>query len=141
MQGNLKSNAPKDDKSIGDSTSLKSAIRDFLKHHPKFTYDTFIRNAAFDSYQNYSISIKEIDYQKAVIPLNSRNYNSNLSKGFYDENGWPTCPKDSSLSMKPSGWCSEKGRSPRHKITCPKYLLRSAKELSAVKIPLLIKVW
>ena len=135
LKENLKSDSPEEDKSIGDSTSLKPVIKDFFKQHPKFTYDTFIGDAAFDSYQNYSFLIKEIGYKKAIIPLNSRNSNTNLPRGSHDENGWPTCPKDSSLSMKPCGWCREKGRSPRHKFTCPKVSFKNGKRILCCEDP------
>jgi hypothetical protein len=132
---NNKSDSPEKDKSIGDSTSLKPVINDFFQLHPDFKYDSFIGDSAFDSYQNYSFLLNNHSFNKAVIPLNTRNSKTSLPKGQYDENGWPTCPYDTSLSMKPDGWSYEKGRSPRHKFRCPKMQYKKGKEFLACDNP------
>ncbi|PXV62293.1 hypothetical protein C8C78_13511 [Halanaerobium congolense] len=114
-----KSDSPDEDKSIGDSTSLKPVLEDYFNlynHH----YSSFITDSAFDNYQTYPFLIKDFGFDKAVIPLNSRNTNSDLLQPKYNENGWPLCPKDSSLPMKPNSWCRGKNRSPRFKFVCPK---------------------
>ncbi|PUU90622.1 MAG: transposase [Halanaerobium sp.] len=114
-----KSDSPDEDKSIGDSTSLKPVLEDYFNLH-NHHYSTFIADSAFDSYQTYPFLIKDFGFDKAVIPLNSRNSSSDLPQPDYNENGWPLCPKDSSLPMKPNGWCRGKNRSPRFKFVCPK---------------------
>lgn len=115
-----KSDSPDEDKSIGDSTSLKPVLEDYFNLHSNHHYSTFIADSAFDSYQTYPFLIKDFGFDKAVIPLNSRNTKSHLPQPEYNENGWPLCPKDSSLQMKPAGWSREKNRSPRFKFVCPK---------------------
>jgi hypothetical protein len=114
-----KSDSPDEDKSIGDSTSLKPVLEDYFNLH-NHHYSTFIADSAFDNYQTYPFLIKDFSFDKAVIPLNSRNTKSDMLQPEYNENGWPLCPKDSSLPMKPNGWCRGKNRSPRFKFVCPK---------------------
>ena len=50
-----KSNNPDLDKEISDSHSLKPVLSDFFKTHPKLSYSTFLGDAAFDSYDNYTM--------------------------------------------------------------------------------------
>jgi hypothetical protein len=99
-----------------------------------------IANSAFDSYQTYPFLIKGFGFDKAVIPLNSRNTNSDLPQPEYNENGWPLCPKDSSLPMKPNGWCRGKNRSPRFSLSVLKSITRAVKETATVKTPVLTPV-
>jgi hypothetical protein len=115
-----KTDSPDEDKSIGDSTSLKPVLEDYFNLHNEHQYSTFIGDSAFDSYQTYPFLINDFGFDKAVIPLNSRNTKSDLPQPEYNENGWPLCPYDSSLTMKPTGWSREKNRSPRFKFVCPK---------------------
>lgn len=130
-----KSDSPDEDKSIGDSTALKPVLNDFFGLHPGLSYETFIGDSAFDSYQTYSFLLKDCGFDKAVIPLNKRNSKSNLPQPGYDEAGWPLCPFDSSLPMKPNGWCRGKGRSPRFKFVCPKTHFKKGKRVCHCENP------
>lgn len=114
-----KSDSPDEDKSIGDSSALKPVLNDFFARHPRFTYNTFLGDSAFDSYQTYPFLLKDCGFEKALIPLNQRN-KSDLPQPTYNKAGWPLCPKDDSLPMVPNGHCNGKGRSPRDKWVCPK---------------------
>ncbi|SDH60439.1 transposase [Halanaerobium congolense] len=134
-----KSDSPDEDKSIGDSTSLKPVLEDYFNLH-NHHYSTFIADSAFDNYQTYSFLIKDFGFDKAVIPLNSRNTNSDLPQPEYNKNGWPLCPKDSSLPMKPNGWCRGKKRSLRFKFVYLKSITRVVKETATVKVPVLTQV-
>lgn len=114
-----KSDSPDEDKSIGDSSSLKPVLSDFFSLHPDFHPDTFLGDSAFDSIEIYGFLKDEFHFSKALIPYNPRN-ESTLEKVGYNTYGYPTCPKDSSLDMKYAGHCHEKGRSDRDKWVCPK---------------------
>lgn len=46
------SDHPDCDKKIGYSSSLKPVLTDFFSRHPSMKHDTFIEDAAFDSYGN-----------------------------------------------------------------------------------------
>lgn len=48
-----KSDSPDEDKSIGDSSSLKPALSDFFALHPHFQPDTFLGDSAFDTIDSY----------------------------------------------------------------------------------------
>ncbi|MBD5457996.1 MAG: hypothetical protein HDR27_05415, partial [Lachnospiraceae bacterium] len=114
-----KSDSPDEDKSIGDSSSLKPVLSDFFALHPDFHPDTFLGDSAFDTIETYGFLKDEFHFSKALIPYNPRN-ESTLEKVGYNIYGYPTCPKDSSLTMKYAGHCHEKGRSDRDKWVCPK---------------------
>ena len=114
-----KSDSPDEDKSIGDSSSLKPVLSDFFSLHPDFHPDTFLGDSAFDSIDIYGFLKDEFHFSKALIPYNPRN-ESTLEKVGYNAYGYPTCPKNSSLDMKYAGHCHEKGRSDRDKWVCPK---------------------
>lgn len=114
-----KSDSPEEDKSIGDSSSLKQVLSDFFSLHPDFHPDTFLGASAFDSINIYGFLKDEFHFSKALIPYNPRN-ESTLEKVGYNAYGYPTCPKDSSRDMKYAGHCHEKGRSDRDKWVCPK---------------------
>jgi len=88
-----RSDDPDIDKEIGDSTSLKPILSDFFELHPKLSYSTFLGDSAFDSYDNYSMLMKDFHFDKAVIPLNLRNSSKVLSSDF-DGFGRPRCPID-----------------------------------------------
>lgn len=114
-----KSDSPDEDKSIGDSSSLRPVLSDFFSLHPGFHYGTFLGDSAFDTIETYSFLRDEFHFSKALIPYNPRN-ESSLEKVGYNIYGYPTCPRDSSLVMKYAGHCHEKGRSDRDKWICPK---------------------
>ena len=114
-----KSDSPDEDKSIGDSKLLKPVLSDYLKAHPGFSYDTFMGDSAFDSYDTYPFLLDDCNFKKALIPLNKRN-SSSLPEPCFDENGRPLCPFDNSLPMKYAGITRGKNRSVRYKWTCPK---------------------
>ena len=114
-----KSDSPDEDKSVGDSSSLKPVLSDYFALHPHFHPDTFLGDSSFDTIEAYGFLKDEFHFSKALIPYNPRN-ESTLEKVGYNAYGYPTCPKDSSLSMKYAGHCHEKGRSDRNKWICPK---------------------
>lgn len=114
-----KSDSPDEDKSIGDSSSLKPVLSDFFSLHPEFHPDTFLGDSAFDSVEIYGFLREEFHFSKALIPYNPRNQSA-LAKVGYNAYGYPTCPKDNTLDMKYVGHCHEKGRSDRDKWGCPK---------------------
>lgn len=119
MPVDKKSDSPDEDKSIGDSSSLKPVLSDFFTLHPHFQPDTFLGDSAFDTVDTYGFLKNEFHFSKALIPYNPRN-ESSLEKVGYNLYGYPTCPKDSSLDMKYLGHCHEKGRAVRDKWGCPK---------------------
>lgn len=114
-----KSDSPDEDKSIGDSSSLKPALSDFFALHPAFHPDTFLGDSSFDTIDTYGFLRDDFHFSKALIPYNPRN-ESSLEKVGYNIYGYPTCPKDCTLDMKYAGHCHEKGRSDRDKWVCPK---------------------
>ena len=118
MQVDKRTNHPKIDKEIGDSTSLKPVLLDFKKAHPTFHYSVFSADSAFDSYDNFAFLLKNYGFQKAIVPLNPRRGLPAADVGF-NENGTPLCPADGT-PLKPCGHANEKHRSPRLKFICPK---------------------
>ena len=88
-------------------------------HFPAFHPDTFLGDSAFDSAELYGKLFNDFHFSRALIPYNPRN-ESTLKKVGYNAYGYPTCPNDSSLSMKYCGVTREKGRSDRIKWICPK---------------------
>ena len=118
MQIEKRENDPDLDKEIGDSTSLFPILNDFQTAHSSLYYSTFLGDAAFDSYDNYSALLGRFGFRRAVIPLNSRNTNPNASVEL-NENGVPLCPLDKTPLIF-SGKCGGKNRSLRLKFVCPK---------------------
>lgn len=131
---NKKSDSPDEDKSIGDSTALNPVLKDFFEFHPDFSFNTFIGDSAFDSYEIYPFLLKNCNFEQAVIPLNGRNSKS-LPEPGYNESGWPLCPKDDSLPMKPNGICREKGRSTRFKWVCSETHFENGKRVCHCEDP------
>lgn len=87
-----KSDAPDIDKEIADATSLIPVLSNFFVAHPFLSYKTFIGDAAFDSYQNYTELMTKFKFQRACIPINRRNtQNSDVP---FDAKGTPVCPID-----------------------------------------------
>lgn len=119
MDVGKKSDSPDADKSIGDASSLKPVLSDFFSLHPGFHPDTFLGDSAFDTIETYGLLHNRFHFSRALISYNPRNENS-LKKVGYNEHSYPTCPNDSSLSMKYLGITREKGRADRIKWGCPK---------------------
>ena len=119
MEVGKKSDSPDEDKSIGDSNSLRPVLSDFFTLHPGFSPDTFLGDSAFDSFDTYGFLHDEFHFSKMLIPYNPRN-ESTLKKVGYNIYGYPTCPNDPSLSMRYLGITKEKGRAVRFKWGCPK---------------------
>ena len=115
---NKKTDNPDEDKSIGDSTSLKPVLNDFFAAHPNLKYSSFLGDSAFDSIETYTFLKNTCGFSKVFIPLNNRN-TSDLPPVGYNEYGYPTCPNDNNLAMKYSGITKEKGRADRFKWICP----------------------
>jgi hypothetical protein len=113
-----KSDSPDDDKSIGDSSSLKPTLSDFFNLHKNFHPDTFLGDSAFDTIETYSFLKYDFHFSKVLIPFNSRNASSLQNVGF-NHYGYPTCPNDFNLDMKFIGHCHECKRSDRIKWGCP----------------------
>ena len=116
-----KTDNPELDKEIGDSASLRPVLEDFFKAHPGFSYDTFIGDSVFDSYDNYKMLRDEFNFDRIAIPLNKRNTATSHSE--FDDNGVPVCPIDRT-PFKYIGSAGGKNRSERYKWICHKsYLL------------------
>ena len=113
-----RSDNPDADKELGDSRTLLPVLRDFKGSHPAFQYTTFLGDSAFDSYDTYSALLVELEFSKAIIPMNSRN-TACKSDAFLDESGIPLCPRDGS-QLKFHSVCGGKNRSKRLKFVCPK---------------------
>lgn len=105
------------DKEISDAKSLIPVLSDFFELHPTFSFNTFIADSAFDSYEIFSMLKEKFNFSRICIPLNSRN--SKYDKPNFNENGIPLCPI-SNEPFKYQGICREKGRSDRIKWFCPK---------------------
>lgn len=113
-----RSDNPDIDKEIGDSTSLKPVLQDFFSLHPQLNYKTFLGDSSFDSYDNYKLLLKELHFDKAIIPLNLRN-SAKASSVEFDEHGRPLCPQNGD-PMTYLAKCGGKNRSVRLKWVCPK---------------------
>lgn len=114
-----KSDSPDEDKSIGNTTFLKSVLSDFFSLHTDFHPDTFLGDSSFDTNETSGMLLDDFYFSKALIPYNPRN-ESTLKKVGYNEYGYPTRPNDPSLAMKYCGITHEKGRDDRIKWICPK---------------------
>ena len=123
-----KSDSPDEDKTIGDSTSLKPVLSDFFAAHPGFRPDTFLGDSAFDCIDTYGFLKDEFHFDRVIIPYNPRN-ESGLDKVSYNEYGYPTCPNDAGLDMRRIGVCREKGRADRVKWGCPKIRMVKGKRV------------
>lgn len=129
-----KSDSPDDDKSIGDSSSLKPILTDYFGLHPDFHPDTFLGDSAFDTIETYGFLKNDFHFDKVLIPYNPRN-DSSLKKVGYNEYGYPTCPNDSSLAMQYHGITREKGRADRIKWGCPKMHMEKGEYICECKNP------
>lgn len=68
-----KSDSPDEDKSIGDSSSLKPVLSDFFTLHPHFQPDTFLGDFTIDT---YGFLKHEFHFSRALFPYNPRNESS-----------------------------------------------------------------
>ena len=126
-----KTDAPDEDKSVGDARLLLPLLKDFFRKHPLINPKTFLGDAAFDSIEIYKALLSGDTFgyapdgtprvfEKAYIPLRS---GLKLTNPDYtiDGNGIPCCPHDPSLPMKPEGNTSHLRSGLRtFKFVCPK---------------------
>ena len=100
-----KTDAPDEDKSVGDARLLLPLLKDFFRKHPLIN--------AFDSIEIYKALLSGDTFgtnsdgtprifEKAYVPLRS---GLKLTNPDYtiNENGIPCCPHDPTLPMKPEG--------------------------------------
>ena len=108
-----KTDAPDEDKSVGDARLLLPLLKDFFRKHPLINPETFLGDAAFDSIEIYKALLSDDTFghypdgtakvfKKAYIPLRS---GLKLTNPDYtiNEDGIPCCPHNPSLPMKPEG--------------------------------------
>ena len=127
-----KSDAPDEDKSVGDARLLLPTLKDFFRKHPLIDPKVFLGDSAFDAIGLYKALLsdpstfgpspdgKPRKFEKAYIPLRA---NASLSHPDYSLNtdGIPCCPKDPSLPMKPEGNTSHlRCGLKTFKFVCPK---------------------
>lgn len=126
-----KTDAPDEDKSVGDARLLLPLLKDFFRKHPLINPRTFLGDAAFDSIEIYKALLSGDTFghlsdgtprafDKAYIPLRSA---GKLTTPDYtvNENGIPCCPHDASLPMKPEGNTSHlRCGIKTFKFVCPK---------------------
>jgi Transposase domain (DUF772). len=117
-----KSDSPDEDKSLHDAKALIPVMEDFFRKHPLINPGVFLGDAAFDSCNIYKFLLKDLQFTKAYIPLNSRSKISNPDC-LLNENGVPCCPHDSSLPMRSDGISRRKNGLIRFKFVCPKIKL------------------
>ena len=110
-----KSDDPEKDKEIGDSVSLKPVLSDFFGIHKSFSYSTFLGDAAFDSYDIYSMLKNEFNFSRACIPL-------------------PVCPLDGT-QFTCLGKSGGKNRSMRIKWVCHKSIQKGNKRICVCETP------
>lgn len=129
-----KSDNPELDKEVGDSTSLKPVLYDFFNVHPGFSYNTFLADSAFDTYDTYSMLRDEFHFGRMAIPLNHRN-TSNAHSDF-DESGTPICPVDKT-PFTFLGVSGGSNRSKRFKYVCHKStkIAKSSKRICTCDTP------
>ena len=129
-----KTHNPELDKEIGDSTSLKPVLSDFFENHPTFSYNTFLGDSSFDSYDIYSMLRNDFGFERMCIPLNNRC--SATAHADFDVNGTPICPID----QTPFTFLGESGgnnRSLRFKWVCHKSVKvpKSSKRICSCENP------
>ena len=127
-----KSDDPEKDKEIGDSVSLKPVLSDFFGIHKSFSYSTFLGDAAFDSYDIYSMLKKKFNFSRACIPLNNRNSSSSHSD--FNQYGSPVCPLDGT-QFTCLGKSGGKNRSLRIKWVCHKSIQKGNKRICVCETP------
>lgn len=131
IQRYKKTDAPDEDKSVGDSRLLIPILEDFFRKHPLINPDTFLGDAAFDSIENYQALLtggpfgilpdgSPRQFSRAYIPFRRapRDLNPDYS---LNEDGIPCCPHDPELPMRPEGNTSHlRCGLKTYKFVCPK---------------------
>ena len=126
-----KTDAPEEDKSVGDARLLLPILKDFFKKHPLINPRTFLGDAAFDSIEIYKDLLTGNTFgthsdgtarifERAYIPLRS---GARVTNPDYTLNGSgiPCCPHDPDLPMKPEGNTSHlRCGLKTYKFVCPK---------------------
>ena len=126
-----KTDAPDEDKSVGDARLLIPLLKDFFRKHPLINPRTFLGDAAFDSIPIYKALLSgdtlghlpdgsARTFDRAYIPLKT---GAKLTSPDYtiNENGIPCCPHDPSLPIKPEGNTSHlRCGLKSFKFVCPK---------------------
>jgi hypothetical protein len=126
-----KTDAPDEDKSVGDARLLLPLLKDFFRKHPQISPKTFLGDAAFDSIEIYKALLSGDTFghlpdgsarifDKAHIPLKA---GAKLTNPDYtlNEDGVPCCPHDPSLPMKSEGNTSHlRCGLKTFKFVCPK---------------------
>ena len=126
-----KTDAPDEDKSVGDARLLLPMLKDFFRKHPLIDPVTFLGDAAFDSADIYK-SLLSGDmfgtredgtariFERAFIPMNVRAADKGTDYTINEE-GIPCCPHDPTLPMKPEGNTSHlRCGLKTFKFVCPK---------------------
>ena len=126
-----KTDAPDEDKSVGDARLLLPLLKDFFRKHPLIDPVTFLGDAAFDSVEIYKALLsgdtfgqKEDGtvriFERAYIPLNGRAAQAGTDYTINEE-GVPCCPRDPSMTMRPEGNTSHlRCGLKTFKFVCPK---------------------
>ena len=126
-----KTDAPDEDKSVGDARLLIPLLKDFFRKHPLINPKAFLGDAAFDSIEIYKALLSgdtfgvrkdgsPRGFDKAYIPLKA---SAKLMNPDYtvNEHGVPCCPHDETLPMKPEGNTSHlRCGLKTFKFVCPK---------------------
>ena len=108
-----KTNAPDEDKSVGDARLLIPLLKDFFQKHPLINPKVFLGDAAFDSIEIYkallsgdTFGLKKDGtartFERAFIPMNTRATPADADYSI-NADGIPCCPRDPSLPMKLEG--------------------------------------
>ncbi len=126
-----KTDAPDEDKSVGDARLLLPLLKDFYIKHVNIHPAVFLGDSAFDSIEIYKALLtgdtfgvlpdgRPRRFRCAYIPLRSAVNTSNPDYTI-NEDGIPCCPHDPSLPMKPEGNTSHlRCGIPTFKFVCPK---------------------
>ena len=131
IERSKKTDAPDEDKSVGDARLLLPILKDFFRKHPLINPKTFLGDAAFDSIEIYKALLSGDTFgflpdgsarvfASAYIPLKSGTKVTNPDYTVNDD-GIPCCPNDPSLPMKPEGNTSHlRCGLKTFKFVCPK---------------------
>ena len=126
-----KTDAPDEDKSVGDARLLLPLLKDFFRKHPLINPKTFLGDAAFDSIEIYKALLSGDTFgslpdgsprvfEKAYIPMKTGAKKTNPDYTI-NEDGVPCCPHDPALPMKPEGNTSHlRCGLKTYKFVCPK---------------------
>lgn len=114
MPAEKKSDSPDENKSFGNSSALHPVLADYLSLHPQFSPAVFLGDSTFDTIESYGFLKYEFHFSKALIPYNVRKKSilPRVRDNLYD---YPSCPNNSSLTIKHLGHCHEKEKTDREK--------------------------